>query len=210
MPAIPFADPDPLIADETQPVTNAQKARALIAMLEKGHDGSADVPAERLRDWANDLIRTVEAERPKPSVAPAQRRRLFTKAPPKLTVAAPSTRPVPEGQPSRLTLTAPTPHRSAPTMKPAPSLTPAIFTQGDVRKVIATTIDPVTLAREHPAVIAMTLLGKPSMDQASALRSLPGGQVRAVHRALRQLEQSQPRAPEGQSPSEERAPPISG
>lgn len=200
------AQPQPAAA---QPVTNAEKARALIAMLEPGNAAPAGVPPERLRDWASDLIRTVEGGKgPAADVPAPRRRRLFTKAPPKLTPepAAEPARVRVESQPSRLTLTAPMPHTPAgPTASAHPS-SPSAYSAEDVRKIIDATIDPATLAREHPAIIAMTLLGKPSMEQAGALRNLPGGQVRAVHKALRQMEFNRVPAP----PSEARVVPISG
>ena len=40
---------------------------------------------------------------------------------------------------------------------------------------------------EHPAIVAITLVGRPALEQAAALRALPRGQARAVHRALRML-----------------------
>ncbi|CTQ49082.1 hypothetical protein [Jannaschia donghaensis] len=184
----PPANRSPAIAAPVAPVTNAEKARALIAMLEPGQAAPEGVSPERLRDWANDLIRTVEGEAPK--APPPRRRRLFTKAPPTLStpVSPQPTGGTPTSPASRLNLTAPMPHRPQAQAGSGVSTDPSVFAAADVTRIVDATLDRATLAREHPAIIAMTLLGKPSMDQASALRSLPGGQVRAVHRALRQLE----------------------
>lgn len=198
--------PDTMIPTAA-PVTNADKARALIAMLEK-KEGAADVPPERLRDWARDLIRTVERETAKPAEAPVVRRRLFTKAPPKLT-PPPVARATAENTPSRLTLTAPMPHTPATPARSTPSIGQGVHAPEDVRKILDATLDPAALSREHPAIIAMTLLGKPSLEQASALRTLPGGQVRAVHKALRQLEFNTPRTPAQPSAAPGRATAVS-
>lgn len=183
------------------PATNADKARALIAMLEQGRDAPTDVPPDRLRDWARDLIRTVEGSAP--AAAPSQpaaqrRRRLFSADAPKLAPTSPAAPPraappAPQSAPTgRLTLTAPMPHSPEGPAKAASPALHSTFSTAEVRKVVDATLDPATLGREHPAIIAMTLLGKPTLEQASALRSLAGGQVRAVHKALRQLEQATP------------------
>lgn len=190
------------------PVTsNVQKARALITMLETG--GGAGVPADRLRDWARDLVETVErrpaapdATDPKEQPRPA---RLFSNPAPVLTKpgaplapkpmqnqvptphALPSSAARPD-RPRRMTLTAPMPHSEASLARPAMPNVPAIHAMADVRKLVDGTADPGTLEREHPAVIALTLAGKPPLEQAACLRRLPGKQARAVHRALRQIE----------------------
>ena len=199
------------------PATNAEKARALIAMLEQGQDAPQGVPPERLRDWASDLIRTVEAGQAgagrvkvpePPAPAPTLRRRsLFKTAAPTLTATPttpPATPPVRATAPvGRLNLTAPMlhdPHGAQIPDATAPKIQ-AMFNPVNVRKVIDATIDPATIAREHPAVIAMTLMGKPSIEQAASLRSLPGGQVRAVHKALRQLEHAAQTAAQETAPA---------
>lgn len=191
--------------DAPIPATNADKARALIAMLERGSEAPAGVPPDRLRDWARDLIQTVEGGAPAEPPAPpptVRRRRLFAADAPKLAPAPAAPAPPPPASASaapaptgRLTLTAPMPHSpEAPAQATRPAV-PSTFSTVEVRKVVDSTIDPASLGREHPAIIAMTLLGKPTLEQARALRSLAGGQVRAVHRALRQLEEAAPPPP---------------
>ncbi|WP_179380984.1 hypothetical protein [Jannaschia marina] len=178
------------------PVTNAEKARALIAMLEPGEKQAAAHSPEQLRAWARDLIRTVEGSgRGAGTVSPPspkpKRHALFSKAAPTLTAppAAAPTRPEPvrPRAAARMTLAAPVQHEPVAAAAPDVRLPPA-----DVRRIVEATVEPATLAREHPAVIAMTLIGKPTIEQAAALRRLPGGQVRAVHRALRQFEGAEP------------------
>ncbi len=184
-------------------VSNAEKARALIGMLEQGGTASASVPPERLRDWAADLIRTVEGARAAapatsaPAIGPARpgqpapgpaRRSLFTNAPPRLAPATPvpAAPPPRPAQTGRLTLTAPMPHRAV--VDTVPAVETGVLTPAQVRRIVFETIEAGTLGREHPAIVALTLMGKPTLEQAAALRRLPGGQVRAVHRMLRQLE----------------------
>ena len=184
----------PRAPDVPAPVTNADKARALIAMLEGGAGkAKGDISEARLRDWARDLVETVEksatpapSRDPAPMTAPPPRAdppRLFTRAAPVLTAEPAAPRP----PAARLTLGAPMPHVPA-TPASRPVARPAILSRDDVTKLVAATVDPASLSREHPAIVAMTLAGKPSLEQAAALRALPGGQMRAVHRALRQLE----------------------
>lgn len=246
--------------------SNADKARALIALLESGGGAGAEgIPAARLRDWARDLVETVEraappapARKPEPRSEPEPQSesqsesqpeprsevkpeprltasrgappRLFTKAPPVLVDRAPPAAPVtpaatasappapsyvapPVAPPPvaaspvaapvaayseaarasapRMTLGAPVPH-----MPPQPqtggAARPAILSRHEVDRLVASIVDPAgdpaSLGREHPAIVALTLLGKPTLKQAAVLRALPGGQMRAVHRALRQLE----------------------
>ncbi|WP_299843484.1 hypothetical protein [uncultured Jannaschia sp.] len=227
--------PDPL-ADA---VTNPEKARALLALLEAGD--TSKVPPERLRDWASDLVRTVERQKAdakaQKAEAPAPRPRAAETAPPRAPVAAAPAAVAPAkaapepkrepGQPRRSRLfrssaptlaqgTAPqsaTPAIPAAPVRPAPTAPASqaphlprpmtavgrqsqpqavqvrpMPTRAQVRAMVNAAVNPATLPDEHPAVIALTLTGKPSIEQAKALRSLPGGKVRAVHRALRQLE----------------------
>ncbi|WGH80162.1 hypothetical protein [Jannaschia ovalis] len=112
-----------------------------------------------------------------PAPESADSRRLFSKAAPMALPAAASPR-------SRLTLSLPRPlvaeDRSTPALAPGHS-------PEDVRKIVAAARDPQGLGREHPAIIAIGLEDRSPRDQAAALRKLGGGQVRAVHRALRQL-----------------------
>ncbi|WP_299818285.1 hypothetical protein [uncultured Jannaschia sp.] len=225
-------------------VTNPEKARALLALLEAGD--TSKVPPERLRDWASDLVRTVERQKAdamaRKTGAPVPRPVAAEAAPPREPVASvaaapatpaaapkvsPAARPDPTlPQRSRLfRSSAPklapkaeteVPRRAAPAKPDVPvrpvmaapatashlphAMTPAPFrsqrhavavrslpTRAEIRVMVTTAVTPATLSDEHPAVIAMTLFGKPSLEQAEALRGLPGGQARAVHRALRQL-----------------------
>ncbi|TFL18447.1 hypothetical protein [Jannaschia formosa] len=63
---------------------------------------------------------------------------------------------------------------------------PAILPLGQVRKLA---LQGIELGEtEHPAILALTLRGRPPLDQAVALRALPRGQARAVHRMLRMME----------------------
>ena len=65
---------------------------------------------------------------------------------------------------------------------------PPVFTLDQVRKLA---LQGVTLGQaEHPAIVALTLQARPPLEQAVALRALPRGQARAVHRALRMLERA--------------------
>ena len=198
--------------------SRADKARALLSILEPGKGAPSDVPPDRLRDWANELIRTVEGEKAAAAAAPAPaapvkpvRRALFTKAPPTLSrppertppaapaprraAAAPAPAPVraaatpaTSAPASRASLSAPLPHETEERPADTASITPPLFAAADVARIVEATLDTAMLGREHPAIVAMTLLGKPTIEQAAALRTLPGGQVRAVHRALRQME----------------------
>lgn len=223
-------------------VKNPEKARALLALLEAGD--TSKVPPDRLRDWASDLVRTVERQKagtkartadtkaptaalpkarpvggytapppmpaapavaaapagtaPETQQAPSQpkRARLFRSPAPTLrTPAAPrAAMPKAPVAPAR-TASAPASHlpreieQAAPRVRPTPGPLRGMLTRAEVRAVIAT-VDSAVLPGEHPAVIAMTLTGKPSLEQARTLRSLPCGKVRAVHSALRQLEKA--------------------
>lgn len=193
---------------------NAEKARALMAMIEQGGDGSAaGVAPERLRDWARDLVETVERRQregrlppgsSKPAartaaaatadaaVGPARPARLFTTAAPVL-IDAPA--PAPQHVAARpwAAVTQPGYDAPMPYAPPHAAAPPsAMRARAELRSLIEATVDPENLAREHPAVIAMTLAGRPTLEQAAALRRLPGGQTRAVRRALRQLELGRP------------------
>ncbi len=240
--------------------SNADKARALMALLESGGGAGAEgIPAARLRDWARDLVETVEraavpAPKPeekaearpearveprleaKPDLKPEPRLtasrpalpHFFTKAPPVLVdrgepaPAAPAVPPLAAFAPppaavprpamapvappaaaysevarppaSRMTLGAPMPH-APPRPQATVGTCPPVLSRQEVDRLVASTLDPhgdpAVLAREHPAIVALTLLGKQTLQQAAVLRGLPGGQMRAVHRALRQLEARQ-------------------
>ncbi len=216
-------------ADAVLPPTNADKARALMALLDG--DGGAGIPPARLQDWARDLVETIERSGPPvadpkeriaiPAIRPRRmaKPRLFAGAAPVLVERAPplmlqpAQRVAPPAPKPPVTVpVAPrpvvVPHASAAPLHPGiagaavtPASTglppsrlapPAILARASVARLIAATVDPLgdpaLLAREHTVVIAMTLLGKSTLQQASALRMLPGGQMRAVHRALRRLE----------------------
>jgi hypothetical protein len=192
-PAVPLTR-----AAAASPASNAEKAHALIAMLGTGGTNATSIAPERLRDWARDLVETVEgragmAQTPAPSPAAPKTTRVFTKPAPRLRldpVAPTADASEPVRRPTvgpRLTLTAPEPYR--PDRRAETPLQSTMLAPDSVHRLIAETFDTASMAREHPAVIAMSLMGKPSLEQASDLRALPGGQVRAVHRALRQLEQ---------------------
>ncbi|CUH40668.1 hypothetical protein JSE7799_03403 [Jannaschia seosinensis] len=270
-------------------VTNAEKARALIALLGDSSDGTraSDIPPERLRAWARDLVQAVESRRPaatervraalepllltpqmtgaKPedeeasSVAPADKAtqevpRLFSRPAPALSsdpetrnvlcealeIVNPRHRPRPEivllpekdaastaaprgdtdkgqarsaaagaaggtaevrakGEPHNrpenaagsARLHPDAAHDPAPASKPAPARSPRRLTpaQARTRALIRANVDQDHMMREHPAVIAVALLGRSSMDQAQALRTMQGRQVRAVHRILRDLDE---------------------
>ena len=212
-PSAPRIDPAPprRAGPATTPASaNAEKARALMAVLEQGGDGSAaGVAPDRLRDWARDLVETVERRRPAtdaaagpasaaaasgPSrpvdVGTAPPARVFSTAAPVLNESRAETPPPPTrpAAAARFRLSAPSPLAPPPAAASATSTPVAARPAAEVRALIAGTVDPSTLGDEHPAVIAMTLVGRPTLEQAATLRRLPGGQVRAVHRALRRLE----------------------
>ena len=69
-------------------------------------------------------------------------------------------------------------------------LRPLTEAQTKARDLISAGIDPNQMGQEHPAVIAVALLGQSSRDQARTLRTMPGRQVRAVNRLLREIEET--------------------
>ncbi len=203
----------PAPSQDAAAVSNAEKARALLAMLDG--NGGATPPPDRLRAWARDLVNTVEQRKaatptapggaprsapaadvvqaPQPTAYAKPPARVFSKAAP-LQAPPPAAPPPPAvtRQPSsRLTLTVPEPHVPRAPASEAP-MPPVRVAPAEMDKIMEQAINPADIGREHPAIIARTLAGKTSLEQAAALRRLPGGQVRAVHRALRQLEQSCP------------------
>ncbi len=198
-PPAPRAEPAPRRA--AAPISNAEKARALMTLLEPGGTGRATVSPERLRDWARDLVDTIErkqvpavARSVTPGRTPAHAsgvRTLFRSAPPTLLPTAPAVgmasmrRDV--SVPPAANGGAREPHDGAPS--PAASRTATIgHARIEVRRIIAAAVDPEAIDGEHPAVIAMTLQGRPSREQATTLGRLPGRQARAVHAALRRME----------------------
>ncbi|WP_298437040.1 hypothetical protein [uncultured Jannaschia sp.] len=201
-----MSDPNPKTAGPSPAeTTDADKARALLAMLESP-DRTARPPAH-LRDFARALVASVEGARANrhPVVAPGPgarlrisakpgadrtgaspaRTRLFQNIPPLTLSPEPRVDHRPAARP-RLTLSAPMPiaNRAA----ADPSMPSPILGRRDVRRLIETTTDPSGFAREHPAVVASAMAGRPPLEQAAKLRQLSGGRVRAVHRALRQIE----------------------
>lgn len=202
------------VADEQESANG--KAQALLAML--GEDASAlgfgegaasggAISDERLRSLARHLIAQVEQRKPGQG-----RLRPADKVPPlpESVPAAPKPNRIPD-EPgvilrrsvfrSAAPLAQPeaSPHAgggsaSPPVVMAVPSA-PAhaaridpLHSESEVRRLIAEGLDPAVPGREHPAVIALTLADRPPLEQAAALRKLPRGQVRTVHRALRLLE----------------------
>ncbi len=178
--------------------------------LNRGAGGAGKLSDDRLRTLARDLIAQVEERGAKPAVredgpsaaakpaaihdestadtsatpAPAQedrspvaRRSVFSSRAPlgRMRLEAPSG-PVP---PVAMTL----PQGQQAERRKAPIHSPA-----EVRRLIEEGLDGGRPAQEHPSVIALTLLDRAPLEQAAALRLLPRGQVRSVHRALRVLE----------------------
>lgn len=191
------------------------RAQALLAMLGDsakgmGLDGGAQggsIPPEQLRQMARDLVAQVESRegsgRSKPSVParpapasatasvtdtasspdPAPRRSLFSKPAP-LTTSDPD--PVAEvaisqAQVRHARFSMPAPIQPAARPQTASILLP----KDDLRRLVTEGLDPSHPGREHPAIVALTLEGLPPLEQAAALRRLPRGQARGVHRALR-------------------------
>lgn len=243
------AAPGPL--DLKPGASRAEKARALLALLEPGGTPTA-LPEGHLRSLARDLIASVEARRDQPASSshattvvagsapaagqaaaeerkpsppaghtspsglapsPGYAAKLFsrsrplslkpglpgsrvakaTPAPQQPTPAPAPAKAAPSRQPTaltrgRLTLSAPVPHRVEPEVGAEDWRVPP----SDLRRLVSETLDPSERAREHPVVAAIGLLGRPAREQAAELRALPTGHLRAVHRALRQLEQGGP------------------
>ncbi|MGB3407631.1 MAG: hypothetical protein WBA67_09060 [Jannaschia sp.] len=175
----------------------------------------ADIPPEHLRRMARDLIAQVEAQSRKPQRKSAppdsatarrdshiaddpERRQVFSRAAPLALQADPpvampppvaSTAPVASQAPQSLAKTAASPVPT-PLSYIEPPSPPVMLTAAEVRRLVAEGFDPATPGREHPAIVALTLQGRAPLQQAAALRLLPRGQVRGVHRALRLLETS--------------------
>ncbi|UWQ18446.1 hypothetical protein [Jannaschia sp. M317] len=199
------------------PAEKAQALLALLgeeagAIGVRGTPPGAPISDDHLRRMARDLISQVEARPPKTTPAeaatdpgPGPKRTLFRNPAPLAqpmpeTASAPraARAPAPEdspAMPARADLTPPRPERQARLSVPRPFAPPAevarpapVLPMSEVRRLIAEGVDAEAPGREHPAVVALTLDGLPPLEQAAALRRLPRGQVRAVHRALRLLE----------------------
>ncbi|MFO6464898.1 hypothetical protein ACK8OR_10935 [Jannaschia sp. KMU-145] len=201
-----MSDPNPKTAcPSPAETTDADKARALLAMLDSP-DRTARPPAH-LRDFARALVASVEGARAgrHPVVAPGpgarlrvsrkpgaeraavapSRTRLFQNILPLTLSPEPRVDCGPVARP-RLNLSAPMP---IPDRAMAdPSIPSPLLGRSAVRRLIETTTDPSGFAREHPAVIASAMAGRPPLEQAAKLRQLSGGRIRAVHRALREIE----------------------
>ncbi|MCK0168243.1 hypothetical protein MWU52_11820 [Jannaschia sp. S6380] len=174
--------------DGDRPSTGtARKARALLSMIEGRGDVPADVPPERLRDWARDLVETIERGRAdaSPQARPAKPApRLFTHGAPTLTMPETGSSGAEVRVPDKPAAASQAPTSGAGRTDVAKFVLPRV----EVGEIIETRLDRDHLRGEHPAIIARTLIGRRSLDQAALLRTLPGPQMRAVHRALRQLE----------------------
>ena len=212
----------PAVSAPSEGAAPIDRAQALLALL--GEDarkiglggttaGSAEIPQDRLRLLARDLIAQVEGQRaaqpgskaPAPPVARAEpspidegigRRQLFSSPSPlsrraaqpeadRASPAAPPAAPEPRIQ----AVVARPETMPTPMAQPRPAAPAARMLSADeVRRLVHEGYDPALSGAEHPAIVALTLEGKPPLQQAAALRELPRGQVRAVHRALRLLE----------------------
>lgn len=199
--------------------TPADKAQALLALLgddarKMGLGGAAqsasgaEFSQDHLRRMARELIAQVEGQgsTPKPKAAPppevvrpaapaseeSERRHVFSRAAPLAPVPAirpqarteapPATMP---GARPQIVSAMPTPMAPARVVRPIP-----IHSAQEVRRLVRDGYDHSAPGREHAAIVALTLEGKPPLEQAAALRQLPRGQIRGVHRALRLLEMS--------------------
>jgi hypothetical protein len=155
-------------------------------MLGEGGDAPA-VPEEELRRAAGALLAQVEGRPvPKPPEPnPEPRRRLFSRAAPLAAPEVPAPMPA---QPLRESIQ-PEPEPSLPKALPEAAARrrppPLTLPTASIRALVAQGLAvPET---EHPAIVALSLDGKPPLAQADALRALPRGQARSVHRALRML-----------------------
>lgn len=143
--------------------------------------------APRMADWKVPVTLPVQRIPQQAYMRPALLLTDPVKVPPS-DAATPEPAAAPETPPEAEAAPQPEARRPLPPPLPEPPFVkPANW--DEVRSMIGRTVDPVAMAREHPAVIAMTLVGRPTLDQAAAFRGLPAGQVRAVHRVLRQMEQ---------------------
>lgn len=203
--------PANVVATDTSKTEPIDKAEALMALL--GEDArkvglatggsmrpGPKIPEDRLRQMARQLIAQVEAGQPRTEVAPvppapaapqpvaSERRRLFSQAAPlqapeplaeqparKPAVARPVEPVEPQGLPEGISV-------------PSVPSREATYPVDTIRKIVKDSARVQTISAEHPLIVAFTLEGRPSLDQAAALRRLPKGQVRSVHRALRLLE----------------------
>ncbi|PWJ17405.1 hypothetical protein [Jannaschia seohaensis] len=110
-------------------------------------------------------------------LAPASERRVAAPPVERAGWAYPATTaPSPQGLPSRLVVS---------TRSRRQAVAPVTLPLEQVRKLA---LQGIAMGEaEHPAIIALTLQGQAPLEQAAALRALPRGQARAVHRALRML-----------------------
>ena len=183
--------------------SRAEQARALLALLEPG-GAAGPLPAGSLRGLARDLVASIEARDATavsadaadadPVPPPPPRPTLFSRLRPVTLTPPPSPAPPPPERPEagdraalpgRLTLSAPLPHGADRTAPPAPDGT---IPPAEVRALVSATLEAGAAGAEHPAIAALDMLGRPTPEQAAAMRSLPAGYPKAVHRALRELE----------------------
>ncbi|MEM9796296.1 MAG: hypothetical protein AAF919_07390 [Pseudomonadota bacterium] len=113
--------------------------------------------------------------------SPQARPSLFSKR-------APLTLSVPRGEAAAPRLTLSTPSGFTPDRLPADVVASPALDKSRLKALVARTVKPHRLGAEHPAIVALTLDGLAPLDQATALRKLPHGQRRRIHRALRQIE----------------------
>jgi len=190
--------------------SSKEAARALLSMLGEGASGGEAVPDAQMRLLARDLLAQVEGRPPpekppgpEPERAPERRRKLFSRAKP---LAPPPEAEAPQPEPVAAPSVAPPSEPGRAQVDPRQALAPSelptsfaapvrrtrrtppvsILSAGQVRKLAMQGIE--LGETEHPAVIALALRGRPPLEQAVALRALPRGQARAVHRALRMME----------------------
>ncbi|GIT91642.1 hypothetical protein JANAI62_20990 [Jannaschia pagri] len=98
----------------------------------------------------------------------------------------------------------PTPQPQADQLAPSSPL----LSQDDVMRLVDGGIDRQAVSQEHSHIIALSLRNLPPLDQAAALRALPRGMVRAVHRAMRLIEAMADAGPGAVSSHDEDASPA--
>jgi hypothetical protein len=174
-----------LPARAIQPATHVEKARRLLAMLERGQE--VDLPPDQFRSLARDLVARLEARSPTPAKDAAP--------------AAPS-EPAPPAEPARAAAVRRSPLFSRPSpfegYKPAAQAPrpPAVDhlasrplgTSRDVLgRILAEAYDPEAASTEHPAIVALDLVDRSRREQADRLRQLLPGRIRAAYRYLKLL-----------------------
>ena len=202
-------NPEPAAAPPPTDPSRAA-ARALLAMLGEGQGGAQPAPDAEMRRMARDLLAQADAEAGQAGPAAAARgpqvpplRRVFSRAAPLAGPAAPVARDEPEPARGMPAAAHPGPAADAdPVLPTALAATAAVrphrspvLVPARVRAILEAAGRP--RQGEHPIIVALGLEGRTPLAQAEALRAMPRGQARVVHRALRQLQAAAGASPEG-------------